>query len=311
MGVVALDTETTGVGYHDTVFCVSAAWRDWLDDNKVHSHAWRASKIDLDQYLQFDDALVFHNAKFDLQKLEQAGILTTWDWSNIHDTECMSHLLDEQRPKALKKLAKTVLGLDTDEEEELRKVRRKLGLTKADGYDRLPWEVLEPYARKDAEFTLLLYEHFWPQIQASEELMQVYKTEQELMGVLYEMEKHGIGVDEEYVESQCKDLANALLRTDLELRDLVGKEDFNPNSWQQITAAFADRDITIPDTSKESLLEINDPLATLILEYRHNTKLYNTYFRAIREESKGGILHPNFRQWGTRGRRFSAGAALE
>lgn len=308
MGVVALDTETTGVGYHDTVFCVSAAWRD---KGTLQSHAWKASGIDLLKVLDGYSGFVFHNAKFDLQKLEQAGILTTWNWYDIHDTECMSHLLDEQRPKALKKLAKTVLDLDTDEEEELRKARRKLGLTKADGYDRLPWEVLEPYARKDAEFTLLLYEHFWPQIQASEELLALYKTEQELMGVLYKMEQKGIGIDKDYVDAQCKELADILLRTDLELRDMVGKEDFNPNSWQQITEAFAERDIRIADTSKETLSEIDDPLAYLLLEYRHATKLYNTYFRAIREETREGILHPNFRQWGTRGRRFSAGAALE
>lgn len=307
--ILAVDTETTGLGFYDEAFCVSWAWRNpnlgiQSDFHPVHHRVIKPT-------LERSERLIFHNAKFDLQKLKQAGLLTEWDWSTIYDTECMSHLLDEQRPKALKKLAKTLLGLETDEETELRRVRRQLGITKKDGFDRIPLDVLGPYARKDAEFTLLLYEHFWPEIESDEELLTLFRDEQELMGVLFSMEQNGLGVDNEYVESMCKELADLLFRVDLELRDLVGEEDFNPNAWQQIIKAFAERDIQIPNTRKETLAGIDDELATLLLSYRHNTKLYNTYFRAIREETKGGILHPNFRQWGTRGRRFSAGEALD
>lgn len=309
---LALDTETTGLGYWDTAFCVSYAWRD--SDGELHSTVLYLDDINAKDllHMKMDEAegLVFHNAKFDLQKLGLAGIeLPMHIWTfEIHDTEAMSHLLDEQQPKALKRLAKEVLGLETDEEAELRLARRKLKLRKKDGYQALPREVLEPYARKDAEFTLLLFEHFYPQIQADDQLRRLYAEEQELAQVLMKMEAAGLAVDMEYVNEETKRLAAKILETDLEIRDMVGDEDFNPGSWQQIQAAFKDRGITIESTSKAVLSAVEDPLAERILSLRHNTKMFATYFKALQAEvGEDHILHPNFKQWGTRGRRFSAG----
>lgn len=251
---------------------------------------------------------VFHNAKFDLQKLQLAGILDEWDWYRIHDTECLMHLVDEQQPKALKRLAKDLLGLETDEAEVLRAARSKLKLRKADGYHALPRDVIEPYARKDAEFTLLLFEHLWPLVSEDAELLALYRTEQELMGVLYDMEAAGLGVDMEYVNDKTKELASEILQLDLHVRDLVGDEDFNPGSWQQITAALAARGHQVGSTKKAVLATLDDDLARDILDLRHVSKLYGTYFKALQGETREGILHPNFKQWGTRGRRFSSGA---
>jgi DNA polymerase I-like protein with 3'-5' exonuclease and polymerase domains len=109
----------------------------------------------------------------------------------------------------------------------------------------------------------------------------------------------------------CRSLADEILAGEIALRDLVGKEEFNPNSWQQILEAFRERGVVIENTSKATLEMVDDELAELLLSYRHNTKLYNTYFTSIRDETKDGVLHPNYRQWGTRGRRFSAGAVNE
>lgn len=307
---LALDTETTGLGYWDTAFCISWAWRD----GEIHSGVeydftpleWR------DTY----EGLVFHNAKFDVQKLVQAGVLpSVLDWTCIHDTEAMSHLLNEQQPKALKRLAKEILGLETDEQEALRAARRKLGLTKADGYDALPREVLEPYARKDAEYTLLLFEHFWPQIQEDEVLLRLYREEQELMGVLYEMEGRGLGTDMQYVNYEAKHLAGEILEADLWLRDEAGEgswtekgQEFNYGSWQQLLEVLQGRGHKVDSTKKEVLEQLNDEFASRLLALRKGKKVYD-YFRAIQTEvGPDGILHPNFKQWGTRGRRFSSGS---
>lgn len=306
---LALDTETTGLGYWDTAFCVTLAYR--LDDEpNLISEFLLADNKNQMEYLynmMLGNELVFHNAKFDVQKLEMVLPGEGPNWDYIHDTECLMHLVNEQQPKSLKRLAKDLLGEETDEAEVLRSARRKLGLTKKDGYDALPREVIEPYARKDAEYTLLLFEKLWPIVEADDVLLRLYREEQELMGVLYSMEAAGLGVDMEYVDSKTKELANEILEDDLLARDLAGDEAFNPASWQQITAALERRGIQVEGTSKAVLSKVDDELAQLILRLRHNTKLYGTYFKALQAESRGGVLHPNFKQWGTRGRRFSSG----
>lgn len=306
MAYFALDTETTGLGFWDTAFCVSEAFRS---DGELISNVY---------YLPDPDAsweckeLVFHNAKFDVQKLVLAGAIEPpLDWAQIHDTECLSHLVNEQQPKALKRLAKELLGLDTDEQEVLRTARRKLGLKKADGYDALPREVLEPYALKDAEFTLLLFEHLWPMVEADADLLRLYREEQELMGVLYDMEQCGLGVDMKYVNDYTKELAGSILKLDLHLRDLTGDENFNPNSPIQVKKALAERGLTLESTKKDVLKQVDDELVEVLLQLRHDSKLYSSYFKPLQAEVRDGILHPNHKQWGTKGRRFSAGATDE
>lgn len=314
MDVMAVDTETTGLGYWDRAFCMSEAMRV---GDQVVSNVWY-DLPDPDIVLDGQE-LVFHNAKFDVQKLVMAGQMSVpTDWLLIHDTECMSHLIDEQRPKALKKLAKDLLGLDTDEETELRAARRKLGLTKADGYDALPKDVLEPYAAKDAEFTLLLFEYLWPLVQADEALLRLYREEQELMGVLFSMEAQGMATDLEYVNAQAKTLAKEVLTTDLWLRDEAGEgswtekgKEFNYGSWQQLLEVLRKRGHTLDSTKKEVLNTLDDEFAERLLGLRKIKKQYD-YFKAIQSEvGNDGILHPNFKQWGTRGRRFSSGGEDE
>lgn len=307
MRVLALDTETTGLSYFDTPFLISSAWSS---NGEVHSATWDVGDPDLKSHMEASTTdLVFHNAKFDLQKLELVGMFDWADWSpyQIHDTECMSHLINEQQPKALKRLARDILGRETDEEVVLRAARRAAGLRKADGYDKIPREVLEPYARADAEFTLALYETFWPLIENDPELLELYRGEQELLVVLYEMERAGLGVDMEYVNDQASTLALSVLEDDLAIRDMVGNEEFNPASPKQLLEALSARGVKVQSTAKAVLCEVDDDLARAVLRLRHNSKLHSSYFKALQQEVKDGVLHPNFKQWGTRGRRFSAG----
>src|SRR5689334_1926940 len=108
---LAVDTETTGLGFFDTPFCVTLALRDDTGELRSTYKELPADKESVIGILSAADNLVFHNAKFDIQKLELVGI-PVWEHKTayqIHDTECLSHLLNEQRPKRLKSLAKELL----------------------------------------------------------------------------------------------------------------------------------------------------------------------------------------------------------
>jgi len=304
---LAVDTETQGLSYHDQPFLVSEAWRN--EGGELISNVFGVDDPDISFFPKRDE-LVFHNAKFDIQKLCMVGLLDRekLDPYKIHDTELLSHLLDENRPKRLKALAESLLGETTDEAKELAAVRRKLKVKKSDGYDAIPREILEPYARKDAEFTLRIFEHLSPYVFGDPDLFRLYQQEQELLFVLLDMEAAGMAVDVNYLETTAKELANEILESDLFIRDMVG-EDFNPRSWQQIQAAFTERGIEVRKTDKATLAALDDELANAILKMRAAQKLHSTYIKPMLHEQREGIIHPNYRQWGTKGRRMSAGEA--
>jgi ribonuclease D len=119
---IAVDTETAGLGFYDSAFCVTIAW--YSSDGQLRSHYLESSDPQIarivERVLRQTPQLVFHNAKYDLQKLILAGLLDediTAD--RIHDTEALAHLQDEHQRLSLKSLAREVLGLETDEEAAL------------------------------------------------------------------------------------------------------------------------------------------------------------------------------------------------
>jgi DNA polymerase-1 len=279
-------------------FCATAAWREdgelktqFFDLEDGGGESLRAT---LHRY----DRWVFHNPKFDLQKLILVGILQRGDVSasRIEDTEACAHLLDEHQLKGLKFLAEKHLGETLEETEELKKERRRLKLKKADGYHLLPRELIIPYALKDAEFTLRLWELFRPQIAASEDLEGLYTLEMELSLVLMDMEAKGMGVDVDYTSATAKEYNTKILAQRMLIQDITGDEEFNPNSPKQILEAFSELGIELKSTDKHHLKALEHPLATAILELRALSKMHGTYLEAILKEQRDGKMHPWFRQ---------------
>ena len=306
---LAVDTETTGVAFFDVPVIVTTAESD-VDGVHTEFYTLPEDAEEVRARLASADELVFHNAKFDLQKLALVGLLNADDLDphRVFDTECFAHLLDENRRKGLKFLARELLGEETDEEEVIRKERRRLKLTKADGYDKLPREVVEPYARKDAEFTIRLHDLLRPQVEGSENLRRLHALEQRLTFTLLRMETRGMGIEVEYVEETAREYASKALALELAVRDRVGHEEFNPNSPKQLMEAFAARGISLESTDKATLAGMDDELGQQILELRTLKKMHGTYLKAILDEQRDGILHPSYRQHGTRTGRMSSGA---
>jgi DNA polymerase-1 len=308
--IIAVDTETTGLGYFDTPFCTTIAWD--RDDGDVVGHyfelvdydsSWMVSAI-----LQATPTWIGHNIKFDLQKLVQAGILDreaiTAD--RLEDTETLAHLLDAHQKKGLKSLARTHLGVETTEDEELAAVRRKLKLRKEDGYHVLPREVVIPYAIQDVILTLGLFDLFHPKLQDWPELVALYAHEKLVTLALLDMEGAGMALDMDYLSATAKAYGKEAVRTELRIRDLT-TEEFNPGSWQQILARFEEEGITLEGTDKDTLSQVDHDLAREILHLRSTRKMHGTYLQPMLNEQEDGIIHPNFRQHGTKTGRMSSG----
>jgi len=310
--VIGVDTETFGLAWDDFPFLAST-------HDGVEGRVWElpAEAASLREYLS-DKRLVFHNAKFDLQKLILAGVLerALISADRIEDTEGLAHLLDEHQVKKLKHLAKTYLGEDNAEQEEIRKAKKvvakeqKLKLSEI-SYDMLPPEVVQPYAIKDAEYTLRLYELFNPQLEQYDDLKQLYADEMELCLVLLDIEAQTMKLDMEYLNAKVREYSSRALRKELEIRDMVGEESFNPNSSKQVLEVFAELGIKLKSTGKIALRGVDHPLSAAILELRHLRKVLSTYLLGLQQEQKNGYIHLNFRQHKPVTGRMSSGGREE
>jgi len=114
-----------------------------------------------------------------------------------------------------------------------------------------------------------------------------------LLGV----EARGFRIDRAYVTAKRKEYGDKIYQTKARIAKLSGP-DFNPQSPTQVVAALEERGIRVSKTDKATLASVDDELASLIVELREANKIKATYFDAMYEESKNGILHPNFRQHG-------------
>ena len=310
LSLLAIDTETTGVGWDDEAFMISLATQEWshVYDKRLCEHGkdWDEAVETVSTMLIDCDKIIMHNAKFDIQKLCRLGIPLSVFKDKFEDTQALAHLINEQQSTGLKYLARTVLGEETDEDEVLKVWRRKNKIKKEEGYEPIPNEILAPYAAKDAEFTLRLYTSLWPRL--PETMRELYSTEKALTLCLLDIEARGMRVNTKYVKTQRKEYGDRIYKLKYRISELVGAE-FNPQSPKQVLEALNERGFVVSSTSKEALAELDDELASLIVELREANKIKATYFDGLDAEARGGILHPNFRQHGTRTGRMSSGAA--
>jgi DNA polymerase I-like protein with 3'-5' exonuclease and polymerase domains len=341
--IIAIDTETSGVGFYDEPFAATLTWRG--PDGTLRSAYFdleaggREERIDALRGILFDTSRwVFHNAKFDLQKLLLAGAIDVPMMSygydgeprEIHDTQTLYVLIDENGRKGLKHLAATVLKVDDTicveiksgpnkgtfkrvpkEEHALSAVRRKLKLKKDDGYQLLPREVLVPYALKDTEFTLLLFEKLKPQLEAlgDERLLELYAEFMQLKLVLLDMEADGFDLDIPYLKCITSEYGVKVMEGWERIVKITGNPDLNPQSPDQIKAAFAKRGVPLDSTAVDVLRDVDDELAGALLQYRHDKKIHTTYLIKLLAEQRNGRTHPNFNEDAARSGRMSSSAA--
>lgn len=346
---VAIDTETTGVGFYDEPFAATLTWRRpdgslfngyisldpedefLLRGVKTQNMRWLGQTVLL-HVLSHTPKWVFHNSKFDLQKLKLIRAITDGmlERMELHDTQTIYTLIDENGRKGLKHLAATVLKVDgtieveiksgpnkgtfkrvPKEEHQLAAVRRKLKLKKEDGYHLLPREFIVPYALKDTEFTLLLWEKLLPQLEAvgDPRLLELYREFMELKLALLDMEADGFALDMPYLQETASEYGVKVMEGWERIVDLTGNPELNPQSPAQLLEAFAKRGVKLESTAESALREVTDDLAAELLQYRSDKKIHTTYLRALLDEQRDGIVNPNFNDDAARTGRMSSSAA--
>ena len=175
-------------------------------------------------------------------------------------------------------------------------------------FSEAPVEVLGPYCEKDVEWTTVLYKDRLQQLkQTGQE--KIFDLECKLTRVLYEMEQAGIAIDTKYAQDIAKKIQERQEQLMQQIFAKVGT--FNINSTQQLNEVMNSNGIFSPiqtpkgaqSWNEAALVQINNPLAGLIRQYRALGKVFSTYLEPYLDNA---VRHTSFCNWGTLTGRLSS-----
>lgn len=252
-----------------------------------------------------DVELIGHNAKFDLEVLQQAGAPID---RPVFDTMIAQFLCDPGgRGLGLKQLAFDYFGWQMTEITELIG-RGKSQITMRE----VPVAQVAPYAGTDADATFRLHEALLPILQQRNQEELFLKIEQPLIPVLIDMETTGVALDVKYLGELGGEISERMRALELQIYQLAGGA-FNINSTKQLSDVLFGK-LGLPtqgswktaggsySTNADVLDELRDKheAVALIIEHRELSKLYGTYVDALPQliNPKTGRIHTNFNQVG-------------
>ena len=246
---------------------------------------------------------IAHNAKYDLQMLERAGVkLGGLHWDSL---EAMKLLNENETSYALKPLVSKYLNIDSLGYAEL--------FGKGTGFDEIDLDTAVAYAAKDGDITYKLYEFQRYHLAQHGNLLEYFETvEMPLLPIVSEMEMNGYVIDREFAREYGDQLRKEAEKSHAAVVEGLG--DINLNSPVQLkTAIEAHIGKPIENTdAKQTLKPLSKkyPVIKELLNYREKTKLLSTYIDALPEliREQSGRLHANFHQNGTKTGRFSSTA---
>lgn len=181
-----------------------------------------ADYLSLTGWLRKRERLVMHHKKFDCHICSQGPreVLSMdlppvmREWLSIDlmpmtvwDTMLAQGIIDPTEPSSLKPTAKRLWGEEEGNEKAVVDAAlRKLGKGLTKRYDLLAWDIIGPYAAKDAELTLRLAEYPWDLIETGaldSTDQRIIRQEFELSALLYRMEQRGVGFDADAMRAEA------------------------------------------------------------------------------------------------------------
>jgi len=277
------------------------------------------------------DTFIGFNCKFDFRFLEKEGV----DFSDkkLIDVIVMARLIEpaETAEAMFTQMSLTSVGTrhygigavqyDIDTKLELRKKKWDKD------YSLSPPTFLGPYCEKDVELTTRLYNDCLKKIIKSKQT-NLYEMQCDLTKVLFNTERRGIAVDEQYAEEAQQKVLKRLDEVEQQILNMSGRikwradipstsvehdleKEFNILSYQQVGKVFNSMGIESPTKTatgadswdEATLININHPIAGLLRQYRTLRKLNSTY---IKPYLNSEIMRTVFCNWGTSTGRLSS-----
>ncbi len=328
--LIALDTETIGLGHRAQLCGLSFAWRKGeavyipIRSPEPQTHLDEQTILEALRPVLENPAITKtgHNLKYDLLVLRHAGVAVR---GVAFDSMIASHLL-----------LKPVHNLEGLALSELH--HRQISITELIGHaskagplldsqktmDQAPLERITCYAADDAEVSLRLRNLFAAQLEAQGMDDLAAKVEMPLVEVLAEMEHHGIRVDPEVLKEQRAALlerietlrGEILAHTDStlnldspkQLADLLFGRMGLPIIKKNKTGPSTDVEVIEKLAERDDLTPAQNAVLSRIVEYRQFTKLVNTYLGNLRDSIDPNTkrVHAQFMQTGAATGRLSS-----
>ena len=311
---LAVDTETTGLRYHDRLFSVQFATKDreYHFDKRLLGGDFQKLKILFEKprnyYLQ--------NAKFDMRMLHWEGCTLR---GTIHDVEVLMRLVkNDVMTTRLADTAKRygMQKLDmVDKYVTKNKLYSKVTSKHWDKtyeykhYDQVPLDIMAEYAAHDARITYDLAEILLKELPPSS--IPVYENECKLIPICFDMEMHGALIDRQYTEDMLKFESGLIHEAKREFLLATGR--IYNGSKQQLLDVFSRAGEIIPKTDRgnpsltdDILDSFKSPAAKIVQKVRHYEKRCSTYYSSFLDLCDDqGRIHADMRQAGTTTGRFS------
>jgi DNA polymerase-1 len=351
--IVAVDTETTGLSpygsfeelghFADRPFAFSFTHYDGKEfyvrfsvdpfTRRVDYDSDRSSYSMLRAFFADESIVkVFHNAQFDLNMLEFAGLTCK---GPFYDTRILAHLADSSRHSfALKPLTKAIFDFPDDDLKVLkdsvkvaRRKGKKLGWKLAEDveadYHLGDPELCKKYALGDTQRTMQLFKFYEPLLTneySPEDPYFSYRAlaemEHALIPIVMEMSREGATLDMAKV-AELENYYLSCMEKAKQARINAGYEDLNPKSPQQVIDVMYNqlgaakqfksrkdkksgkRSKTLT-VDKKVLAGLSNtiPLAQHLLEYSEAEKQLTGFIRPFKENSfneKGNrVIHPGY-----------------
>lgn len=344
---LSIDCETSGLSPHlgDRLF--SIAMFDGTEGYYFNFHPYpglaedwvlpREIMPELQKVFACKETINFlHNAKFDLAMLHYEGLEVL---GTIHDTEVGARMEHNRHLSySLDNCTKRIGFEKSDVVKEYIK-KHKLYASKADPYTgevtkqplfiKVPFDIMAPYALKDAEITFKLgmHQRAWiaedivntqaenARLPKHNQLVDnFFNTEKDLVKVCLAMETVGIKVDRDFCERALALEQGAYNKASKAFKEISGFALVDsPKSLQKAFDAvgedYGKTEKGNPSFTAKTLEGMKSPLAKTLLEYRKSYKKAHTYYQNFLVLSdSNGRLHANMRQAGTETTRFSYSA---
>ena len=346
--VIAVDTETTSLSPRKGEII------GMVLSTKVHEGFFVASDI-IEDYIDelqeiFDNSkIVFHNAKFDMAFIKREFGIT---FDDFEDTILMHYVLEEAvGTHGLKDLAIRFTDLG-DYDRALNDYKKSFArqnkiLLKDFNYGMLPLDILAPYACKDGDATLQVYDKFdsliygrdniigkWgfpltKQQNPNSNFINVYENIlKPATKALMHIENTGgpiskellLSLEEEYEIDIEECVAEILMHPAVLEFEREQNKTFNPNSIFHLREVFFNilglpslkkTDTGADSTDAEVLGQLDHPLAEAVLDLRKKVKLLKTYIKNIKEGLDiDNRLRSSFNIIGTAAGRLSSSGVL-
>jgi len=318
--VIALDTETTGLLQGvDKAFGVSITLpnlQDFYWDLRVQPQIIEYLNEKLGNYRGI---IVGHNIGFDYRMSRSAGLMLPI--SRLDDTVIRAALIDEHLVSyRLDDLAIKYLNERKEIEiyEELAflfggRATRKVQMP---NISRAPVSVVAPYAKKDTNLTMRLWQWQEKEIK-TQNLGEIHEFERSLIPTFIKTMERGIRIDSGYAEEAADKLTPLILEDQKALNKIAGHE-INANSSVQIRKLFEPKMTTLrgtkqwaandgtflletnsgnPSIGSDALRQMTHPAAARILSIRSLIKTRDTFIRGhVLGHSVGDRVYPTINQ---------------